>query len=263
MPEILTGLKMEDFAHPDDIKAIKVMSKVPGVDKLITFIEDKVNQLEFTMDMLGNCLQLSEDIAPRPYKILRHVCQILDYDTIPLIFSHRSYSIDITIGGVNNPMMLVSDFILNNYDDSLLYFVFGRVVARFKCGYVKYDTACDLLLKGTAPIELISEPLRIALASWMRKSELTADRGGLLACQNMKTAGRYFMNKAGMPVSLNKDVRIPDYLNASTINNYLIQSGKVVKTLTKDRGWANDRLRELNNWYVSGSMYDIIEEYAD
>lgn len=263
MPEILTGLKMEDFAHPDDIKSTNAISKVPGMNKLLTFVEDKYDKTVFRVKMMGYAVRLTEQIAPRPYKILRHVCQILDFDKIPEIYCSRSFSIDIIIAGAEHPVMQVSDFLLNTYDDSLLYFVFGRVITRFKSGYMKYYTTSDIIMQGTEPIELISEPLRIALANWLRKSELTADRGGLLACQNMKTAGRYFMNKAGMPVSLNKDVRIPDYLNACAIDNGLTRAGKGLQTLTKDSGWINDRLRELNNWYATGQMYDIIEQYAD
>lgn len=263
MPEILTGLKVDDFAHPDDIKATAAVSKIPGVSALMTFIEDKYDKTIFRVETMGYCVRLNEKIAPRPYKILRHVCQILDYPTIPEIYSYRSYSIDVIIAGAQHPIMKVSDFVLNNYEDSMLYFLFGRVVTRFKSGYMKYFTASELIMQGLAPVALVSEPLRIALANWLRKSELSADRGGLLACQNMQTAGRYFMNKAGMPAQFTKNVRIPDYLNACAIDNNLTKVGKGVQTLTRDTGWINDRLRELNNWYATGEMYDIIEKYSD
>ena len=124
MPEILTGLKMSDFSHPDDLKAMKAISMVPGVDKAMTFLEDKINQLEFSLTTMGSCVRLTEKTAPRHYKILRHVCQILDYPKVPEIYSTRSYNIDITMGGVENLIMRVPDFILNHYDDSLLYFIY-------------------------------------------------------------------------------------------------------------------------------------------
>ena len=149
MPEILTGLKIEDFAHPDDLKAVKTLSKTPGIDKLTTFIEDNINQMEFNVRCLGSYVRLTDDIAPRAYKILRHTCQILDFDTVPEIFSTRDYSIDIEIGGVQRLIMKVPDAILRTFDDSLLYYVFGRVITRYKSGYMKYFVASELLINGT------------------------------------------------------------------------------------------------------------------
>ena len=254
---------MSDFAHPDDLKAIQAISRIPGVDKAMTILEDKVNQLEFGLTTMGSCIRLTEQTAPRPYKILRHVCQILDYPNVPEIYSTHSYKVDIEMGGVEKLIMQVPDFILNHYDDSLLYFVFGRVVTRYKSGYMKYFNASQLVMAGTAGLQLISEPLRIALATWLRKSELTADRGGLLACQSMKTAGRYLMNKAGMPIAETQNIKIPDYLNACKADMSLVKAAKGLQTLDNQSGWTNDRLRELNNWYAEGRMSDIVEYYAD
>lgn len=263
MPEILTGLKLSDFAHPDDLKIMQSLSKVPGADKAMTFIEENFDHMDFSVMILGSCIRLTEENSPRPYKILRHVCQILDYPIVPEIYSTRSYSIDITIGGVETPKMQVPDFVLNHYDDSLLYFLFGRAITRFKSGYMKYYVASKLIMDGTAGLELIAEPVRMTLASWMRKSTMTADRGGLLACQSIKAAGRYMMNKAGMPIQETANVRIPDYLNACKIDIGGVKAGKTIQTISNQSGWTNDRLRELYNWYAEGRMSDIVEKYAD
>lgn len=263
MPEILTGLKMEDFIHPEDIKATAAISKVPGMDKLLRFVEDQYDNTITRVEMMGYCVRLTEDLAPRFFEILRHVCRILDYDRIPEVFCSRSYSIDVTISGADHPIIGISDYLLNDYDESMLYFLLGRVITRFKAGYMKYFTASDLILQGTGIVGLISEPLRIALANWRRKAEMTADRGGLLACQNMQTAGRFFMHMAGMPAPLTRDVKVRDYLNACAVTSDMAKTGKTVLTLGNESGWNNDRLRELNNWYAAGSMYDIIERYAD
>lgn len=261
MPERLVGLRVEQFAHPDDIAAMRSLKKVKAVDKAATFLEDLGDNLYFRMSMLGSCVRVTPENDPRVYRILEDVCQILDYDTIPEIYSTRSYALDIQPSGVAKPILLVPDFVLNNYEDGLLYFNFGRAVTRLKSGSLKFYIAARTLLIAASSVQLISEPMKLAFANWMRKSELTADRGGLLACQNMEKAMVFLMNKAGMPLEEAKKVSYSDYLKTCKIDSQLAMVGKSIQTLSNCTGWANDRILELFVWYASGRYDDLLEQF--
>lgn len=263
MPDKLTNLRVEDFAHPDDVAAIKTLTKVKAFDKAMSYIEDKSNQLYIRMNTLGNCVRITEENDPRIFRILKDVCDILDYDTVPELYCTRSYKVDIEPSGVDKPVLLVPDFVLNNYDDSLLYFNFGRAVTRLKSGYLKFYIAARMLITITSPIAFVSDAVKLALANWMRKSELTADRGGLLACQSIRTAMTFLMNKAGMPVQEAKKVNIPDYIAACKTDLGLVKVGKGLQTLTNCTGWANDRIAELFLWHAQGHYDDLLEKYLD
>lgn len=263
MPDKLTNLRVEDFAHPDDIAAIKTLTKVQAFDKAMSYIEDKSNQLYIRMNTLGNCVRITEENDPRILRILTDVCNILDYDTVPEVYCTRSYKLDIEPSGVDKPVLVVPDFVLNNYDDSLLYFNFGRAITRLKSGYLKFYIAASVLITMTSTIDFVSDAVKLALANWMRKSELTADRGGLLACQNIRTAMAFLMNKAGMPVQEAKKVDISDYIAACKTDLGLVKVGKGLQTLTNCTGWANDRIADLFLWYAQGRYDELLEKYLD
>ena len=263
MPELLAGLRVEQFAHPDDQAAMRSLKKIKAVDKAAAYLEDLGDNLYFRMSMLGKCVRVMPENDPRVYRILQNVCSILDYDTVPEIYSLRSYALDIQPSGVKKPILLVPDFVLNNYDDSLLYFNFGRAITRLKSGSLKFYVAAQTLIIATGSVDWISEPVKLGFANWMRKSELTADRGGLLACQNIKSAMAFLMNKAGLPLSEAKKVFYTDYLEAYKIDSQLAAVGKSLQTLTNCTGWANDRIKELFVWYASGRYVDLLEEFLD
>lgn len=263
MPEKLEKLKVEDFSHPDDTAALRSMMKLKAVDKVMGYIEDKSNQLFIRMATLGTCVRLTEENAPEVYGILEDVCSILDYDTIPELYTMRSFGIDISPSGVDKPVLVVPDFVLNHYDKDLLYFDFGRAVTRLKSGHLKFYIAANMLISMTASVGVVSDAVKLAFANWMRKSELTADRGGLLACQNYRVAMSFLMNKAGMPIQEAKKTPIPDYIEACRIEKQLVKVGKEIQTLTNCTGWANDRILELFTWYASGQYDELLERYLD
>lgn len=77
MPEQLTGLQVEKFAHPDDLAAMRSLKKIKAVDKATSYLEDLGDNLYFRMSMLGKCVRIMPENDPRVYQILQDVCNIL------------------------------------------------------------------------------------------------------------------------------------------------------------------------------------------
>lgn len=263
MPDKLIGLRVEQFAHPDDTATLKSLKKIKAVDKFFSFVEDQSNNLFLRMNTLGNYVRITEAGEPRIFNLVREVCDTLDYHTIPEIYSTRSYAIDVDSSGVDKPILVIPDFVLNNYDDALLRFTIGRAVTRLKSESLKFYVAAKVMIMAANNVEFLSESVRLAVANWMRKAELTADRGGLLACQNLKTSMAFLFNKAGMPIQEAKKVPYMDYIKAYKIDSSLAKIGKGAQTLFDTDGWANDRIIELFNWYASGQYGDLLEEFLD
>lgn len=263
MRETLTNLKVEDFAHPEDLQAIRNVEKLKPLSWITSRIEDVGNQLYYQTNALGSCVRLTEETDPHHYYILKDICKILDYPTVPDLYSTRSYSTDIQLSGETKPIMVVSDFILNNYDDDLLYFKFGRAITRMKSGHLKLYVAVNTLMTVTGAG--VSDSVKLAMANWMRKSELTADRGGLLACQSIRSAMTVLMNVAGMPIHEAQKVDYGTYISEckDKTDPALVKLGKNLQTFTNCTGWANDRILELFLWYSGGAYGDLLDKYAD
>lgn len=260
MPEKLQYVSVDDFMHPEDLAAMKALQKVKAVEKLVSQADEKANQIMVRMMTLGSCVRLTDKNAPHICGLVHTACDIMGYDKIPEIYTRREYSLDVTPSGVNQPVIIIPDLALNMLDDKLLYFTVGRAITRFKSNYLKFYMVAQLILLSSGFFPVVSDAIKILLANWMRKSELTADRGGLLVCQDYKVAMRFLMTKAGMPIKETERVSIPDYIEATQIKSFLVKAGKEVKTLVNTNGWANDRINELFQWYADGSYDNILED---
>ena len=263
MPNELRGLSVNDFAHPEDLAAVNSLMKIQAIDKLMSSIEEKSNEIYIRMITLGNCVRITEQNDPKLFRIVKKVCEILDYEHTPEIYTYRSFGIDVEPSGVDKPVLIIPDFVVNNFDDNMLYFAIGRAVTRLKSGYLKFFIAAKIMLLATDSIPFVSDAMKLALSNWLRKSELTADRGGMLACQNFQTAIRFLMCKAGMPLKETKTVKVHEYIEDCKFDGSLAKVGKTVQTLSNSTGWANDRISELFLWNAQGNYGDILDKYLD
>jgi Zn-dependent protease with chaperone function len=101
-----------------------------------------------------------------------------------------------------------------------LRFVVGHELGHIKSGHVLYYQIAMLLpvlaeVVGAATFgvgSLLSFPLEVALVRWQRMSELTADRAGLLACQDVDAATTALIKLAGLPLKFFDKVNTEDFL---------------------------------------------------
>lgn len=261
MPEKLHYVSVDDFMHPDDLAAMKALQSVHAVEQLVSLAEEQTSQILVRMITLGSCVRLTDESTPHICELVRNACEVIGCDKMPEIYTRREYSLDVTPSGVDQPVLIIPDLALNTLDDELLYFTVGRAITRFKSNYLKFYMVAQMMLLFGSFFPVVSDVIKLPLANWMRKSELTADRGGLLVCQNYKAAMRFLMAKTGMPVRETESVSIPDYIQAAQIKSILVRAGKEAKTLVNAKGWANDRISELFQWYADGSYDDILEDY--
>ena len=109
--------------------------------------------------------------------------------------------------------------------------------------------------------QLIVLPILLALLEWDRKSELSADRAGLLVCQ--ETGGSYdlLMKLAGGGDTAQLNIgaffeQAEEYRNDS---GFLNQVYKLLNILGQRHPFAVLRLTELKTWVDAGSYQAILD----
>lgn len=88
-------------------------------------------------------------------------------------------------------------------------------------------------------------------------SEFTADRAGLLCCQNKDAAIRAFMKMAGMPIKQFNDMKYQTFIQQAKDFKQLDFDGmnKIIKTISiadDTHPWTVMRAAELLNWINDG-----------
>jgi hypothetical protein len=271
--KILTGLSSTAYEHPFDKKALASLQNMPGLSPLLK----KVN--EYGIDRLLRLQSIASEIRvtprnfPQLYQPLLEGCQILDVTTIPELYLFRGTGhIQTYIIGVEKPIVGINIEAMEwlNYDE--LLFIFGYEIARIKSQHMIYHqmsivmpvlkiwiSSTTLGLGG-----LIASGVELALYNWVMMAKFTADRAGLLACQDIDVATTALMKLAGLP---------EEYLTPHVIEDFLIQSrefaansvdslDQVTKILSysdSNLSWLVMRTGELLKWVDSGEYNHVLQ----
>ncbi|MDB9310250.1 M48 family metallopeptidase [Aphanizomenon sp. CS-733/32] len=271
--KILTGLSSQTYEHPFDRKALASLQSMPGISPLLK----KVN--EYGIDRLLRLQSIASEIRvtprnfPQLYQPLLEACQILAVTTIPELYLFRGTGhIQTYIIGVEKPIIGVNIEAMEwlNYDE--LLFIFGYEIARIKSQHIIYHQiaivmpALKMWLSSTTLGlgGLIASGVELALYNWVMMAKFTADRAGLLACQDIDIATTALMKLAGLP---------EEYLTAHVIEDFLIQSrefasnsvdslDQVTKILSyseSNLSWLVMRTGELLKWVDSGEYNHVLQ----
>jgi len=271
--KILTGLNSQTYEHPFDRKALASLQSMPGISTLLK----KVN--EYGIDRLLRLQSIASEIRvtprnfPQLYQPLLEACQILDVITIPELYLFRGTGhIQTYIIGVEKPIVGINIEAMEwlNYDE--LLFIFGYEIARIKSQHMIYHqmsivmpvlkiwiSSTTLGLGG-----LIASGVELALYNWVMMAKFTADRAGLLACQDIDVATTALMKLAGLP---------EEYLTPHVIEDFLVQSrefaansvdglDQVTKILSysdSNLSWLVMRTGELLKWVDSGEYNHVLQ----
>ncbi|RMG59501.1 MAG: hypothetical protein D6722_22225 [Bacteroidetes bacterium] len=153
-----------------------------------------------------------------------------------------------------------------------LLFLLGRELGHIKSNHVLYRMMADslrliaqLISDATLGLgNLLSMPIQIALMHWYRMSEFTADRAGLLTCQDVEVAGQALIKIAGLPEKYHGRVTVED-LRRQARDFDDIKEGTFDKLIRFMAGYENDqpftiiRASQLFQWVSKGEYQRILD----
>lgn len=256
----LNGLQVEQFAHPDDSRASQAIEKAK-INAVIEWISSKYTKLQMKTMLLGKFVRLNEQDMPQLYSILTEVCETLDFYPVPQVFTYRSPLFDYQIYVGDSPVIILTDFVLNDFDEGMLRYHLGCAVTALKAKTCQLRVAVTFGLPLLQSIPVLGTAALPLLTNWSRKAYLTEDRGGLLACQDIEAAVRTQMRIAGLP---RKDIDpscVRNYITECRMESGLTTASQYMQTVFRGKPWQNDRIVELIKWYDGGAYHDVIEEY--
>lgn len=188
----LTGLCSADYTHPEE-KKMQSDADFALVTRGLNVLND-INVSVLKQMTLGKHIEVTDETAPRVRRILNDVCNILDYPNVPRLYICHQAAQTLFCAGTDRMQITVSDYVIDHFDDDMLYFAFGNLISMFKAGHVKLVTICSLMV---SPGTLIFE---LPLNAYLRVADLSSDCGGLLACQSFAAAARVILWNAGIPI---------------------------------------------------------------
>jgi len=265
----LHGLCPQSYEHPSDKKTLDALQSQSGIETLIRkFNEFGVDRL-LRIQLMGSYLRATEDSFPGLYRAVRESCEILDLPKRPSVYIQPG-GLNAFTAGVEQPIVVLNAGLIDAMTEQELRFVVGHELGHIKSGHVLYYQVAMLLpvlaeMLGTATLgigALLSLPLEVALIRWQRMSELTADRAGLLACQDINAATTAMIKLAGLPAKFFDQVNPDDFLAQAREfeafdSDKLDWMAKILSGVGESHPWTVMRGSELLRW-VDSNQYEKI-----
>jgi hypothetical protein len=168
--------------------------------------------------------------------------------------------------GFDQPFIVISSGTLELLDRDEQRFVLAQQLGHIMTGRTTYRTiALIVLFFGMSALPLLASiallPFQLALLEWYRKSELSADRAGMLGTQDPRASLMTFLKLAGGKPE-------GDTLD---LDAYLAQAAeyemggiawdsvlKALNTALREHPFHTVRAGELNRWQQSGAYGTIV-----
>lgn len=269
--KILTGLEKSQYENPFDKKALYALERTSGLNWLGNFITKHAIEKIYTVQYTGSNLKVTCENYPKIYEYLQYACQILDIQNIPDLYIQWGYDINAFTVGSENPIIVLNSGLIDLCDDDEIMFIMGHELSHIKSNHMMYHMMAQVInicIDSIPGGNIVAAPLQYALYYWSRMSEFTADRGGLLCCQNKDAVIRAFMKMAGTPLKEYNNLHYETFIQQATDFRRLDYDAmskfvKFVSIMDASHPWTVMRAAELLIWIDSGEYEKVMRNYSN
>ena len=257
------------WEHPADRAALQALRAVPGVDEVIRKVLALLGgERGVRLLFQGNAVRIGPAQFPKLWHLHTEVCTTFDWPDVPELYVSQTPFFNAGAYGIDKPFIVVHTAAIELLDDDELRVLLAHELGHVMSGHALYRTiAAILALISLGALPMLASiavlPVRLAFLEWSRKSELSADRAGLLGAQDIVVAQRLDMRMAGggrgdnFAGQLNVDAFMQQAHEYASSAEGLDVVYKVLSSLALTHPMHTVRAAELQRWVKSGA-YDKI-----
>lgn len=209
------NLTLSDYEYPPDREALEQLRSTRGISQAVKEHIKNVAEPSLNGFLNGQGLKISHKQLPKFYELIAETANILDV-SIPQVYILQDPHLNAyTFGTENQNVVIVTHSLYEQLNECQLSFVLGHEMGHIKSEHVLYSSIMRGHIDNNTPFP---HNLEMAVLGWSRKSEVTADRAGLIACQNMDEAGRVLLTLSIGSVKLAQQVDIQEYLESQILS---------------------------------------------
>lgn len=271
MKQTLINLQSNEYEHPFDRAALEALRKVPGFDTVMNFVLNWTTIRWHVIELCGSNFHVTKESCPELYKLVRETAETLDIDRLPEIYTQWSYGINAyTTGYKDNTIMVIQSGAVDLMNDPELCYVIGHEAGHIKSGHVLYHVIVNFfsqIVANTVIAGKLALPLQLALNYWYRMSEFTADRAGLLVCQDLDAALSAIMKMAGIPKRYFNTAN--PHVFAEQAKEFMSKYGDTIDKIIRNisilddtHPWTVMRAYELIKWVESGEYDRLLTKHT-
>ncbi|MFD0258742.1 M48 family metallopeptidase [Kitasatospora indigofera] len=261
-PEISTRA----WEHPADRSALVALRKLTGFDDVLKKLAGLVSERSIRLMFLATAVKTSERQFPELYNMVRDAAYILDLEKVPDLYVTQDPAVNAMCIGMDTPIIVLTSGLVELLDEEELRAVVGHEVGHAMSGHAVYRTMLLILTNIATRIawiplgNLAIMALITALKEWFRKAELSCDRAGLLAGQDLQASMRGLMKLAGGHNlgEMNVDAfleQAEEYEKAGDLRDGVL---KLLQVLPQTHPFAVVRVAQLKKWSESDEYRSVL-----
>lgn len=265
----LTQISSVSWEHPADRAALRTLRALPGFDEVIRKIASVFGERGVRNLFLGDAVLVGPTQRPRLFALYQEVLQALDWPEAghapPQLYVTQTPIANAGAVGFDQPFIVISSGTLELLGPDEQRFILAQQLGHIMTGRTTYRTiALIVLFFGMSALPLLASiallPFQLALLEWFRKSELSADRAGMLGTQDPRGSLMTFLKLAGGRAdgdSIDLDAYLAqaaDYELGGTAWDSVLRA---LNTALREHPFHTVRAGELQRWQQSGA-YDAI-----
>ncbi|MGH3682411.1 MAG: M48 family metallopeptidase, partial [Natronosporangium sp.] len=263
---MLTGISSRAWEHPADRGALTALRELKGFDDVLKAVAGLWNERAWRLQFLGGAIKVDHRQYPRVHRLYAEAASSLDVAELPELYVQNDRSLNAMAVGMKQPFIVVNTGMLELADDEELRCLLGHELGHVLSGHAVYRTMIIILTSFALrlawfPIgSMVLYGIIAALYEWWRKAELSADRAGLLACQDPAASLRLSMKLAGGGDLSEVDTtafleQAGEYERGGDLRDSVL---KLLLVAFRSHPMPVARAAEIRNWVDSGAYQRIL-----
>ncbi|MEU3753153.1 M48 family metallopeptidase [Streptomyces olivoreticuli] len=261
------GISSRAYEHPADRSALVALRKLSGFDTVFKALSGLLPERSLRLLFLSDSVRVSDQQFQHLHTMLLDACHILDLPKVPPMYVNQDPQPNAMCIGLDEPIIVVTTGLVELLDEEEMRAVVGHEVGHALSGHAVYRTILLFLTNFALKIAWIPlgniavMAIVTALREWFRKSELSADRAGLLVGQDLQASMRGLMKIAG-----------GNHLHEMNVDAFLAQAEeyeaggdlrdsvlKIMNVLPRTHPFTTVRAAELKKWAESRDHQRIVD----
>lgn len=257
------SLNIQEIAHPVDKTLIKVLETAHVRDVLNAPLEQLVSA-NFGQ-MLSTGIPLDQVNFPQLYNLMQTTCKRLGISVPYTVITNELTGINAFATGTDNRSFIVVSNMATKYlQPKELQFIISHECGHIAMQHMVYHTAGSLaaIAGSYLPVvgPVLAQTVVFPLNCWNRCSEITADRIGLICCEDLRASQMALLRIVGGFTDISE----------IDIDRYIVQSRSLQNTQVlgklgeyfQTHPMIHKRLRALEYFYNSKAYYQAIGKTA-
>lgn len=203
-----------DYAHPFDSTIIKFLDN-PAINSVFKHLVEMMADSTWG-PVVASGVEINDHNYPELNKLVNECVQTLNIHRPYVIISSALSGLNaMAFGSDDEPYVALSPLMVKTMNPTQLKFVIGHECGHVAMGHMIYHTVISIASVFASALPIIGPIINtvgtLPLMAWSRRSEVSADRAGLLCCGELEAAQRTLI-QLEMPFMDASQIDIPEYV---------------------------------------------------